>query len=80
MRDVKQVVCRAFEDHLGLPIGSVNPENEIGGLGADSLDVVEVCMIIEDGLDIDFDAIYEDDLDRAQTVQDVIKVFEGRLQ
>ena len=42
-------VCKMLADQLGIPADTIKPESEvIKDLGADSLDVVELMMAIED--------------------------------
>ncbi|MEL7207085.1 MAG: acyl carrier protein [Actinomycetota bacterium] len=61
---------------------SVNPEavNEDARFGddldADSLDLVELIMALEDRLDI---AIPEDELEQVETVGDAVRVVEAKL-
>ncbi len=48
----------------------------IDDLGADSLDIVELIMALEDNFGMD---ISDDDLAKIRTVQDIITYIKGRL-
>jgi len=48
----------------------------IDDLGADSLDIVELIMAMEDNFGID---ISDDDLMKIRTVQDIIDYIKGRI-
>jgi acyl carrier protein len=61
---------------LGIDAGNVKPEADFGKeLGADSLDVVELVMAIEDEFDIE---IEDKKASQIATVQDALDYIEGR--
>ena len=61
---------------LGINAGKVKPEADFGKeLGADSLDVVELVMAIEDEFDIE---IEDKKASQIATVQDALDYIEGR--
>ena len=49
----------------------------IDDLGADSLDIVELVMAIEEEFDIE---IPDDDAEKIQTIKDVISYVKGKLE
>lgn len=61
---------------LGIEAAKVKPEADFGKeLGADSLDVVELVMAIEDEFDIE---IEDEKASQIATVQDALDYIEGR--
>jgi acyl carrier protein len=61
---------------LGIEPGKVKPEADFGKeLGADSLDVVELVMAIEDEFEIE---IEDKAASQISTVQDALNYIEGR--
>lgn len=61
---------------LGIDPGEVKPEADFGKeLGADSLDVVELVMSIEDEFEIEID---DKVASKIATVQDALNYIEGR--
>lgn len=63
-------------EQLGVSLEEVNPEASfIEDLGADSLDIVELIMALEEEYDIE---IPDEDAEKIQTVQDVITYVETR--
>lgn len=69
---VKKVVC----EELGVQESEVTMEASfVDDLGADSLDVVELVMALEDAFGID---IPDDDVAGLKTVGDVVKYIESK--
>ena len=63
-------------EQLGVSLEEVTPEASfIEDLGADSLDIVELIMALEEEYDIE---IPDEDAEKIQTVQDVINYVESR--
>jgi acyl carrier protein len=63
---------------LGVDPTQVQPDSDFGKqLGADSLDVVELVMAIEDEFEIE---IEDQAASQITTVQDVLNYIEGRLK
>jgi acyl carrier protein len=61
---------------LGIDSGKVKPDSDFGKeLGADSLDVVELVMAIEDEFEIE---IEDQAASQIATVQDALNYIEGR--
>ncbi len=71
MSDNATKVIEVIADKLGKDIAEVTPEKKfIDDLGADSLDLTELIMALEEELDLD--EIPEDESEKFATVQDVL--------
>lgn len=65
-------------ERLGVDEDKITPEAEfIGDLNADSLDLVEVIMALEQEFDIE---IKDEDAEKIKTVGDAVKFMEENLQ
>ena len=70
--DIKEVVV----EQLSVNPDEVNEESKfVEDLGADSLDVVELVMALEEKFDIE---IPDDEAEKIQTVQDVLSYVENK--
>ncbi len=70
-------VCNMLSDQLGIDAGSIRPEQEVvKDLGADSLDVVELMMALEDDYHI---TLPEGEIENVKTVQDIVDMM-NKLQ
>ncbi len=68
---VKEIVC----EQLGVSNDEVTPQASfIDDLGADSLDIVELVMALEEEYEIE---ISDEDAENIKTVQDVVTYVEG---
>ncbi len=68
---VKEIVC----EQLGVSNDEVTPlASFIDDLGADSLDIVELVMALEEEYEIE---ISDEDAEKIKTVQDVVTYIEG---
>ena len=69
--EVKAVVC----EQLNVSADEVKPESKfVEDLGADSLDVVELVMALEEKFDIE---IPDDQAEKIQTVHDAVSFIEN---
>lgn len=69
-------VLKIIEEQLGVDSERVKPESSfIDDLGADSLDIVELVMAMEEEFDIE---IPDEDAEKLRTVSDVTKYLEGK--
>lgn len=67
-------VCALLADQLGIPADSIKPTDDItADLNADSIDVVEMLMALEDEYGV---KLPEESFDRIKTVQDVVDELE----
>jgi len=67
---VQKIICEQF----GIEASSVNPESSItDDFGADSLDLVDLAMTIEDAFDIE---VPDEELEKIKTVADIVKFIE----
>ena len=69
--EVKDRVKKIIVDQLGVDVDKVRPEASfIDDLGADSLDIVELVMALEEEFNIE---IPDEDAEKARTVGDVMQ-------
>lgn len=70
-------VAKMLADQLGIDSSSIKPEQEVvKDLGADSLDVVELMMALEDEYGI---TLPEGEIENVKTVQDIVDLM-NKLQ
>ena len=71
---VKEIIC----DQLGVSENEVTPDASfIEDLGADSLDIVELVMALEEEYDIE---ITDEEAEKIRTVRDVVSYIESHKQ
>ena len=76
MSDVANKVTKIIVDQLGVTPDEVKPEASfVEDLGADSLDLTELVMAMEEEFDIE---IADDDAQKIQKVQDAISYIEAK--
>ncbi len=71
-------VCKMLADQLGIAADTIKPESEvIKDLGADSLDVVELMMAIEEEYGI---TLPDGEVENVKTVQDIVDMLNKNVQ
>lgn len=71
---VREIIC----EQLGVSDGDVTPQASfIEDLGADSLDIVELVMALEEEYDME---ISDEEAEKIRTVQDVVNYIESHKQ
>lgn len=76
MSDVTSKITKIIVDQLGVSADEVKPEAKfVDDLGADSLDLTELIMAMEEEFDIE---IADDDAQKIQKVQDAIDYIEAK--
>ena len=69
-------VREVIAEQLGVSVDQVTASaNLVSDLGADSLDIVEMIMALEDALEID---IPDDEAQKLATVKDVVALLEAK--
>ena len=67
-------VCKMLGEQLNVDPASIKPEQDVvKDLGADSLDVVELMMALEDEYGI---TLPEGEVENVKTVQDIVEMME----
>ncbi len=78
MEALSERVNSIVTDQLGVDKESLSPEaNLLDDLGADSLDVVELVMALEEEFGIE---VPDDDVENIRTIRDILKYIEARAQ
>ena len=76
--EIAERIKNIIVDQLSVSAEEVTPEASfIEDLGADSLDIVELIMALEEEYDLE---IPDEDAEKIQTVQDVITYVKGRKE
>jgi acyl carrier protein len=70
-------ICNLVADQLGVDIAEVTPDASIlDDLGADSLDVVELVMSLEDAFDIE---VSDEEVEGMRTIGDIQQYVIGHV-
>lgn len=74
---VEEKVKNIIVEQLGVDVESVTPEASfIDDLGADSLDIVELVMTMEEEFDLE---IPDEDAEKIKTVNDVVNYIKAKV-
>lgn len=66
-------VAELLAEHLGIDASTITPESDVvKDLGADSLDVVQLLMELEDNFNV---VVSEDDAASLRTVGDIVNII-----
>lgn len=78
MDEVGKKVVDIIANQLGVDKEQITPgANVIDDLGADSLDIVELVMALEESFDLE---IPDEDAEKIRTVQDILSYLESNLK
>jgi acyl carrier protein len=78
VEEVSQKVKKIIAEQLGRPEEEINEKASfLGDLGADSLDIVEMVMTLEEEFDTE---ISDEEAEKIQTVQEAVDYIVARLQ
>ena len=78
VEEVSQKVKKIIAEQLGKPEEEIKQKASfLGDLGADSLDIVELIMTLEEEFDTE---ISDEEAEKIQTVQEAIDYIVSRLQ
>ncbi len=78
MEALSERVNSIVTDQLGVDKASLSPEaNLLDDLGADSLDVVELVMALEEEFGIE---VPDDDVENMRTIRDIVQYIEARAE
>jgi len=78
MDEVRTKVVDIIANQLGVDKETITPgANVIDDLGADSLDIVELVMALEESFDLE---IPDEDAEKIRTVQDIFSYLESNLK
>ncbi len=78
MQALSERVNLIVTDQLGVDKESLSPEaNLLDDLGADSLDVVELVMALEEAFGIE---VPDDDVENIRTIGDIVQYIEARAE
>ena len=71
-------VCKMLADQLGIAADTIKPESEvIKDLGADSLDVVELMMALEEDYGI---TLPDGEVENVKTVGDIVEMLNKNVK
>ena len=74
---LEQRVAEIIVEQLGVSLEEIEPEASfMDDLGADSLDIVELVMAMEEAFDVE---IPDDDAEKIQTIGDAISYLKEKL-
>jgi acyl carrier protein len=77
-RPIEERVAAIIGDQLGVDVSTLTPDAHLlDDLGADSLDVVELVMALEEEFGIE---VPDDDVENIRTVSDVVEYMAARVE
>lgn len=77
MEDIEEILRTTIAEQLGISEDEISPASSFGSdLGADSLDVLELILALEEQLELD---LPDEDMKRLKTVQEWMDYLNQRL-
>lgn len=77
MEDIEEILRTTIAEQLGISEDEISPASSFGAdLGADSLDVLELILALEEQLELD---LPDEDMKRLKTVQEWMDYLNQRL-
>ncbi len=77
MDDIEEVLRTTIAEQLGIAEDEISPTSSFGSdLGADSLDILELILALEEHLELD---LPDEDMKRLKTVQEWVDYLNQRL-
>jgi acyl carrier protein len=77
-RPIEERIATIISEQLGVEVASLTPDAHLlDDLGADSLDVVELVMALEEEFGIE---VPDDDVENIRTVSDVVEYMAARVE
>lgn len=77
MDDIEEILRTTIAEQLGIAEDEITPSSSFGSdLGADSLDILELILALEEQLELD---LPDEDMKRLKTVQEWIDYLNQRL-
>ena len=77
-RPIEERVAAIISEQLGVEVSTLTPDAHLlDDLGADSLDVVELVMALEEEFGIE---VPDDDVENIRTVSDVVEYMAARVE
>lgn len=77
MDDIEEILQTTIAEQLGISEDEITPAATFGGdLGADSLDILELILAMEEHLEID---LPDEDMKKLKTVQEWVDYLNQRL-
>lgn len=77
MDDIQEILCTTIAEQLGISEDEIAATATFGGdLGADSLDILELILAMEEHLEID---LPDEDMKKLKTVQEWVDYLNQRL-
>lgn len=76
--DIEQRIIEIIAEQLGMDVDEIQPDcTYVEDLGADSLDIVELIMAIEEEFEIE---VPDEDAEKLLTVQETIDYVMGKIE
>lgn len=74
--EIQQDVLKIISNHLNVNESDINDETPLSQLGADSLDKIEIVMMIEEKLDVNID---DTDVENVKTFEELVDLVTKKI-